>query len=202
MMRVSYMLPITRPLSKSPAEGEEPRAESQSEHESLQICSRSPQTSSNFRRRVPNSGESGYAEMAKCGMTEFPFYELGADLKSGNSRLPYNSRGHEITTFFVLIFKEAGVLVTYLPEVLCDVSPGIRDDEVTVSVADMKGNKLFLQVGKGFVNSTDKGNYLPVGIVEVDRENARVLVELPHEADSGANRLWVPFQRVRQEDPS
>lgn len=95
------------------------------------------------------------------------------------------------------------MLVTYLPEVLCEVvAPGIRPDEENVAVMDMTGNRHFLRVGKGFVNSTEKGDYLPIGVVRVDRENEKVLIELPHEADSGANRLWIPFQRVRQEEPS
>lgn len=95
------------------------------------------------------------------------------------------------------------MIVTYLPEVQCEIDgPGIRDDEENVSVMDITGNRHFLRVSKGFVNSTDKGDFLPIGVVEVDRLNAKVLIELPHEADSGANRLWIPFQRVRQEEPS
>ena len=33
--------------------------------------------------------------------------------------------------------------------------------------------------------------YLTVGIVYWDPKTKAVLIELPHEADSGANRLWV-----------
>jgi hypothetical protein len=94
------------------------------------------------------------------------------------------------------------MLVTYLPEVLCELSPGIRHDEDTVSVMDMTGNRHFLRVTKGFVNKVGDEYYLPIGVVKVDRQNARVLIEFPHEADSGANRLWIPFERVRQEEPA
>jgi len=37
--------------------------------------------------------------------------------------------------------------------------------------------------------------YLPVGIINIDRRNRRVLVELPTAADSGANRMWMPFEK-------
>ena len=35
------------------------------------------------------------------------------------------------------------------------------------------------------------GTRLPVGIVHVDPKTKLVLIELPHEAETGANRLWV-----------
>jgi hypothetical protein len=41
-------------------------------------------------------------------------------------------------------------------------------------------------------------NYLSVGIVQVDHQGRRVLVELPREADSGVNRLWAPFSAFRR----
>jgi len=45
-------------------------------------------------------------------------------------------------------------------------------------------------------------HYLAVGIVQLDYKQKRALIELPHEADSGANRLWVPFSSFRQESES
>ena len=39
----------------------------------------------------------------------------------------------------------------------------------------------------------------PSGIINVDRRNRRVLIELPTEADSGANRMWIPFDSFRSE---
>jgi hypothetical protein len=88
--------------------------------------------------------------------------------------------------------------ITYFPEVECVVSAGFLDTQVTVGVLDEKGNGQFLRVGKNVVTRHDGKDYLPVGIVEVDYRKKRVLIELPQEADSGANRLWVPFARFRQ----
>jgi hypothetical protein len=49
------------------------------------------------------------------------------------------------------------------------------------------------------INRWDGTDYLPVGIVEIDRKRRRVLIELPAEADSGANRMWVEFNDLRRE---
>jgi hypothetical protein len=75
--------------------------------------------------------------------------------------------------------------------VLCEVSPGLRDSERTVGVADVNGNRQFLRVPAAFLTQREEKAYLPVGIVYQDPKTGAVLVELPHEADSGANRLWV-----------
>jgi hypothetical protein len=41
--------------------------------------------------------------------------------------------------------------------------------------------------------------YLPVGVINVDYRNNRVLSELPIEADSGTNRMWMPIDAFRVE---
>lgn len=89
--------------------------------------------------------------------------------------------------------------INYLPEVECGVSPGILETMVTVAVPDEGGKRQFLQVRKGFITCLGGKHYLPVGIVRLDYKRKMALIELPHEADSGANRLWVPFPTFRQE---
>jgi hypothetical protein len=90
------------------------------------------------------------------------------------------------------------VEITYLPEVECEVTTesGILDTQV-IAVPDESGNRQYLRVGKGVVTRSGGKTYLPIGIVELDRRNRRALVELPLEADSGARRLWVPFDNFR-----
>jgi hypothetical protein len=83
--------------------------------------------------------------------------------------------------------------IVYLPEVRCEVSGGWRDTEITVCVRDVNGDRQFLQATPTMVNYYNQTPYLPVGIVQVDRKARRVLIELPAEADSGANRMWVAF---------
>ena len=41
--------------------------------------------------------------------------------------------------------------------------------------------------------------YLPVGVINVDYRNNRVLIELPIEADSGTNRMWMLNDAFRVE---
>jgi hypothetical protein len=75
----------------------------------------------------------------------------------------------------------------------CVVSEGLRESEATVAVESLEGENVFLRVEKDFL----KGSSLPVGVVHVDAESKRALIELPHEADSGLNRVWVPMERVK-----
>lgn len=78
-----------------------------------------------------------------------------------------------------------------MPYVLCSVGDGLRPSEVTVEVRDIDERPEFLRVHKDFVKSIDGRFFLPIGVVHHDREKNLSLIELPHEADSGANRLWV-----------
>jgi hypothetical protein len=89
--------------------------------------------------------------------------------------------------------------IMYLPEVRCEVSEGWRDTEITVCVGDATGNRQSMQATPTMVNYYNQTPYLPVGIIQVDREGRRVLIELPTEADSGANRMWIPFESFLRE---
>jgi hypothetical protein len=78
--------------------------------------------------------------------------------------------------------------------VVCDVvTKGFRDSERSVGVRDVNGHRQFLRVVEHFLTFENGKYYLPVGLVMVRYKDQAALVELPHEADSGANRLWVPF---------
>ena len=89
--------------------------------------------------------------------------------------------------------------VFYLPEVRCEISPGLTEQGITVCVKDVEGREQYIHVLKTMVNHENGTAYLPVGIINVDGRNRRVLIELPTEADSGANRLWIPFDSFRIE---
>ena len=78
-----------------------------------------------------------------------------------------------------------------MPYVLCSVSDGLCPSEVTVEVQDVDDRPEYLRVHREFVKQFDNRQYLPIGVVGQDREKDLFLIELPHEADSGANRLWV-----------
>jgi hypothetical protein len=84
--------------------------------------------------------------------------------------------------------------IIYLPEVRCDVSAGMLERDITVCVKDVKGGRQFLHVTPTMVNYYDGQPFLSVGLIQVDRKARRALIELPIEADSGANRMWMPFE--------
>jgi hypothetical protein len=90
--------------------------------------------------------------------------------------------------------------ITYLPEIECQVSEGLRENEYAIAVADEKGRRQHLRINKKLVASVDGKHYLPVGIVDLDYRAKRALVELPHESDGGVNRLYVPFSSFRTEE--
>jgi hypothetical protein len=84
-----------------------------------------------------------------------------------------------------------------MPLVLCEVSDGLRPSEATVAVKDTTGRSEFLRIEKDFLTVEGGQPYLSVGGVYDDRAKGVVLIELPHEADSGHNRLWVPRDHMR-----
>jgi hypothetical protein len=73
--------------------------------------------------------------------------------------------------------------------VVCEVTPGFADFERSVSVKDLGGHRQHLRVNSDFLTLKNGLYYLPIGIVY--RSPEKVLIELPHESDSGAYRLWV-----------
>ena len=89
--------------------------------------------------------------------------------------------------------------IVYLPEVLCKTSEGLTESDVTVCVSDIEGREQFIHVLPSMVNQEGAASYLPVGVVEVDPRHRRVLIELPIEADSGVNRMWMPIDSFRVE---
>ncbi len=81
--------------------------------------------------------------------------------------------------------------------VACDqVTKGLRSSERTVSLLDAQGRKEFLRVEEGFLTQENGKSWLPVGVVYEDKARGIVLVELPQEAESGTNRLWVRFSDI------
>ncbi|MEX1232577.1 MAG: hypothetical protein WEB58_20195 [Planctomycetaceae bacterium] len=73
----------------------------------------------------------------------------------------------------------------------CEISTGLRASEVVAKFDDYSGRKHFLRVEKDFLYFDNGSYFLPVAIVGIDRETDLILIELPQEAETGANRLWV-----------
>lgn len=87
-----------------------------------------------------------------------------------------------------------------MARVLCEVSSGLRPTEKTVAVKDVRGPRQYLRVDDQFVVREGTRTFLPVGLIGVDNARKLALIELPHEADSGANRLWVALDEVQIEE--
>ena len=71
------------------------------------------------------------------------------------------------------------------------VADGLRDSEALAIFRDYQGRKHYLRVERDFLSAGNGDTFLPVGVVHVDARKKLVLIELPHEAETGANRLWV-----------
>ncbi len=91
----------------------------------------------------------------------------------------------------------------YYPEVRCEVREGgILPQGVTAVVEDINRRRQFVQVTQALINRIGDVSYLPIGLVEIDRKSRKALIELPAEADSGVNRMWVGFDSLRSETRS
>jgi hypothetical protein len=84
-----------------------------------------------------------------------------------------------------------------MAQVVCEVSPGLRDSEKTASVKDVFNRRLHLRVEDGFIATEGGRHYLPIGVVGIDAAKGLALIELPHESDSGISRLWVRRSDLR-----
>jgi hypothetical protein len=84
-----------------------------------------------------------------------------------------------------------------LASVRCEITDGLRPTEATVAVADIHNHRQFLRIERDFLSAVGEQWFMPVGVVHDDSRQPWVMIELPHEADSGANRLWVRRENLR-----
>jgi hypothetical protein len=77
------------------------------------------------------------------------------------------------------------------PYLACEYGPGLRESEVQVTVHDITGRPQRLRVPRGLPLEQDGQSRLPIGIVARHPDEDKVLIQFPHEADSGVNRIWV-----------
>ena len=66
-----------------------------------------------------------------------------------------------------------------------------RASEALATFRDYRGRRHFIRVERDFLSEQGGRHYLPIGVVHVDSRTKMMLIELPHEAETGANRLWV-----------
>jgi hypothetical protein len=86
-------------------------------------------------------------------------------------------------------------------KILCEqVSPGLREADAILTFLDFLGRRHFLQIERTLLVRRNGSSYLPVGFVHRDQPTGAFLVELPHEAETGVNRLWVGADKVLSSD--
>lgn len=76
------------------------------------------------------------------------------------------------------------------------ISDGLRSSEAVASLKDYHGRTHFIRVERDFLSQQANHSFLPVGIVHVDPRTKAVLIELPREAETGANRLWIRAEQL------
>lgn len=76
------------------------------------------------------------------------------------------------------------------------VTAGLRASEAVAVFSDVRGRHHFIRVERDFLSDVEGKAYLPVGVVNIDPKTRLVLIELPHEAETGANRLWVREEQL------
>jgi len=89
--------------------------------------------------------------------------------------------------------------VLEMAKVLCEVSDGLRNSEATVKLTTYDGRPEFIPVDRGLLSEEDGAHYLSVRLIHVSHEKRAALVSLPVEADSGAHRVWVKLDHLKQE---
>ncbi len=78
------------------------------------------------------------------------------------------------------------------------VSEGLRPSEAVATLRDYRSRRHFIRVERDYLSVKNGDTYLPIAVVHVDPGTRAVLIELPHEAETGANRLWVTQEQLDQ----
>ncbi len=86
-----------------------------------------------------------------------------------------------------------------MAQVLCEVSEGLRKSEATVKLTSYDGRPEYVPVDRGLLSEENGRHYMSVRVIHISHEKKAALVALPVEADSGAHRVWVKLDRVKQE---
>jgi hypothetical protein len=83
--------------------------------------------------------------------------------------------------------------------VRCEITEGPREGYKTVGVPSAAGHMEYLAIEERFLVKDNGAYLLPVDVVGKDPRYGTLLVQLPFEADSGANRVWVrPVHIVKE----
>ena len=82
---------------------------------------------------------------------------------------------------------------TYFPEVRCNVEQVPPPLDRIAEIIDIEGRMHQINVPQNMISEHQGQNYLPIGIVEINRRQKTVLIEFPVESGQGTARAWVKF---------
>jgi hypothetical protein len=78
----------------------------------------------------------------------------------------------------------------------CEVTRGPRNGYKTIGVASIEGYSEYMSIEDRFLVPQGETFLLPVQLIGQNKVRHIYLVQLPVEADSGANRVWVSDEIV------
>jgi hypothetical protein len=80
----------------------------------------------------------------------------------------------------------------------CEVTEGPRAGFKVVGVPSIEGHTEYLTIEERFLVPRGDAYLLPVRLIGRDPRYKTALIQLPVEADSGANRVWVRGESVME----
>ena len=87
-----------------------------------------------------------------------------------------------------------------MTHLICEVAPGLRSSEATVTVRDYAGRSEYFPADRGILAQSDGKQLLPVRVIFQDERKNAALIELPNETDSGSSRIWVKLADLMLEE--
>ena len=86
-----------------------------------------------------------------------------------------------------------------MSQIRCEsVGEGLRASEALANVRDYHGRRHSIRVERDFLSQINGQWYLPMGVVHIDPRTKAVLLEFPHEPETGINRIWVNPEMLDQ----
>jgi hypothetical protein len=79
----------------------------------------------------------------------------------------------------------------------CELKEGPREGFKSVGVPSIEGHTEYFVIEERFLVRRGNDLLLPVRLIGRDRQHKTALVQLPREADSGANRVWVKNDQLK-----
>ena len=83
----------------------------------------------------------------------------------------------------------------------CSLSEGFRASEKTAELTRYDGRIAEIRLPANSFGEIEGENYMAAGLIEYHKSSDSYLVELPYEADTGENRIWIRANDVRLELP-